>query len=506
MLHNPPTFIARVLGRLRAHPHAIRTTEWLRTDPAGRAIERVRTSPTAGRTVAWLRTHPAGRVVDRISTHPVAGRVRSAPRVVHVLAVVLALALVAVPLRGDARTGGPTGPGTGEPVAAAADAGGGGAPSSTTAPASPGAAVHAEDEAGDGPAPMIGQPAADVATPADAVMPASRGAIPVGKGMWLWQPEEIEGGDPDRIVARAQAAGLTHIYVRTGSSRMGFYAQAFLNEILPRAHAAGIRVYGWDFPYLHDQMADISRSVEAITYVTPTGERIDGFVPDIETPSEGTALTPQSARAYSEGLRNAVGPDYPLIIALPRPSPQMQQRFPYDAVVPYYDAIAPMTYWLNRQPDSDVINDLTFLSRYGKPIIPIGQAYDGAPEGGRPGPPPPDEIRRFIAAAEAYGAVGVSFWSWQHATPEIWATIAASEEFAIDGPLGVRARAGQIRSVQALLDSIGFATPVSGQWQPETIDALRAFQEAAQLPVTGAVDRPTRDVLLRPFGAPLPGW
>src|SRR5438105_1414815 len=79
---------------------------------------------------------------------------------------------------------------------------------------------------------------------------ATRGALPVGKGMWIWQPEHTENGDVAAIVTRATTVGLTHLFVRTGSTFDGFYAQRFLDQLLPPAHAAGIRVYGWDVPYL----------------------------------------------------------------------------------------------------------------------------------------------------------------------------------------------------------------------------------------------------------------
>ncbi|MGK2948815.1 MAG: hypothetical protein ACSLFP_09590 [Acidimicrobiales bacterium] len=269
-----------------------------------------------------------------------------------------------------------------------------------------------------------------VAAPA-AAPPRATPVLPTGKGMWIWKPELTEGGDAAAIVAKAQQIGLTHLYVRTGSSVQGFHGAEFLDRILPVAHAAGIAVYGWDFPYFRDIGADIDRSLTAIRYRTPDGHGIDGFVPDIETQSEGTNLSADNARSFSEGLRAAVGPDYTLLVAVPRPSSAMVGgRYPYDAVVGPYDAIIPMVYWLNRQPDTDVTGAIEWLSRYGKPIIPVGQAYDGAPEGGRPGPPPADEIRRFLAAAAEGGATGVSFWSWQHASDEIWSTYAAATEFA----------------------------------------------------------------------------
>ena len=77
-------------------------------------------------------------------------------------------------------------------------------------------------------------------------------------------PDQVEGGDANAIVARAKATGLTHLYVRTGSSVDGFYAAPFLDTLLPVAHAGGLKIIGWDFPYFADIGVDISRAVAAI--------------------------------------------------------------------------------------------------------------------------------------------------------------------------------------------------------------------------------------------------
>src|SRR5437867_2628060 len=85
------------------------------------------------------------------------------------------------------------------------------------------------------------------------------------------------------VVRQAKAVGLTHIYLRLGSSKKGFYDQDELDQLLPAAHAAGVKVVGWDFPYLDDPVADAVRAKAEIDYTTPTGHRIDAFSADIET-------------------------------------------------------------------------------------------------------------------------------------------------------------------------------------------------------------------------------
>jgi hypothetical protein len=337
--------------------------------------------------------------------------------------------------------------------------------------------------------------------PAPPAPPALRGALPVGKGMWIYVPEQVEGGNVDALVARAKAVGLTHVYVRTGSSRMGFYAGEYLNRLLPVAHANGIRVYAWDFPYLDNWQDDVGRAAFAIGYTTPDGHRVDGFSADIETRAQGVNVRPETALAYGAGLRSAVGLDYPLIATVPRPSAQLV-TYPFAEVVTWFDAIAPMVYWLNRDAGEDAASAMAALRAFNKPLMPIGQAYDGAGEGGRPGVPSANEIWRFMAVSEAQGATAVSFWSWQHADQEAWDAIRIASEFRLPTvPEGVTP--AQIRAYQVLLNSLGFTVGADGVWGPSTAAAVSAYQREARLPVTGAIDEATRALLLTPFAPPV---
>ena len=272
------------------------------------------------------------------------------------------------------------------------------------------------------------------ATPAPAPAPAKKW-LPSGKGMWIYLPDKTESGNVAAIVAKAKATGLTHLWVRMGSAWDGFNVIPFVDRLLPAAHAAGIRVIGWDFPKLEPLEADVERALTMIGHTAPGGHRIDAFSADIETRAEGTRLSAEAVRSYGSKLRAGAGADYPLIATVPRPSKE-RSFFPYADVVADYDAIAPMVYWLDRQPDTDVAGALRDLARFGKPVYPVGQAYDGSPEGGRRGVPPPDELNRFMTTAHKHGAAGVSFWSWQHANQPAWDTIRDAAEFrpAPDAP------------------------------------------------------------------------
>ncbi|HEX2039210.1 MAG TPA: peptidoglycan-binding domain-containing protein [Acidimicrobiales bacterium] len=382
-------------------------------------------------------------------------------------------------------------------------AGGAPAPNEALAPEpepAPAPADTPEQQAAPAPAPAAGPVPATPPPPPPPAIPAQRGPVPVGKGMWIYVAEQAEGGNADAIVARATATGLTHLYVRTGTLKGGFIGADFLNRLLPKAHAAGLRVYAWDFPYLNDVAGDVNRALAAIRHLTPDGHRVDGYAADIELRSMGVNVTPETATAFGSTLRRMVGPNYPLIATVPRPSPALV-TYPFAEVVASFDAVAPMVYWLGQDPATHVIDTIKKLAPLGKPIIPVGQAYDGIREGGPPGVPPRDQLLRFMQAAEEHGAVGVSWWSWQHADQQAWDAVRDATSFTL--PSSPALSPWQIRAYQTLVATLGFPMPITGLWDDATINAVKAYQAAARLPQTGVVDEATRAILLSPFAPPL---
>ena len=242
-----------------------------------------------------------------------------------------------------------------------------------------------------------------------------------GKGMWIYQFDKVARGDPNRIVRLAVQRGLTHIYVRAGSSVSGLSGWHNIVKILPVAHRAGLRVIAWDFPYLHSPGRDVRRAAFVLGH-TVKGEHVDGFAADVETRSEGTVLTRSRARRYAANLR-LIAPKSFLVLVPPRPTSWVRSFYPYDLLVPHFDAVAPMVYW-GRTPAAQAAEQaMAFLRRFGKPIAPIGQAYDMGPDGGPKGPPKGKALVHFMNEAVAKGAIGVSFWSWQHTPARLWHTI-----------------------------------------------------------------------------------
>jgi hypothetical protein len=240
-----------------------------------------------------------------------------------------------------------------------------------------------------------------------------------GKGMWwtTWPSSKL---DAPGMVARARAAGLRQIWVRTGGTNQGWYGARLLTALLPAAHYAGLAVVAWDYPSLSDPVADATRARAALSG-TFGGEHIDAFSPDIETPYEGTYDTARRVALYLSLVR-AAADNTPVVATVMNPTPRQLATYPYAAEAPYVDAFAPMVYWSCTEPGAAATAAISALAKL-RPVHLIGQAYDMVEDGGRSGMPTGAEIWRFLDVGKSAGAIGVSFYVASSATPAEWAAL-----------------------------------------------------------------------------------
>lgn len=259
------------------------------------------------------------------------------------------------------------------------------------------------------PKPLEPPVVADAALPAPvATGPKAASLDPIaGKGIWVTNFKETPVDVP-RTIARARAAGARSIWIRTGG-RQGYYGNQFLPALVPAAHAAGLKVVAWDFPFLSDPVADAERARRAYA------DGIDAFSPDIETTAEGTYASARRVQLYLSLVRSYAGRK-PVAATVPRPTPLRRKSFPYKAFVPYSDVFVPMVYWSCNEPGKLVEQSLRELGAL-LPVAPAGQAYDMGEEGGRRGTPTREETLRFLDVAKRGGAIGASLWTIERAGP-----------------------------------------------------------------------------------------
>ena len=256
------------------------------------------------------------------------------------------------------------------------------------------------------------------ATHAPAPWASHLGAI-TGKGMWIWQWSDTDQGNAGQVVSQAVAEGLHQLWVRVGDSQNGFYGAKELDALVPAAHARGIEVIAWGFPYLWDPVGDAHWTAQILDWRGPGAQPVDGFSADIEKPTEGVQLSADRAAVYLEQVRKSAGSRLVVATVYPPSDANWAGGYPYRAMAPYVDAFAPMVYWECTDPGREAALDVSRLSKL-RPVHIIGQAFNFAGVGGRTVSPSAAEISEFLAAGQRAGALGASFWVWQEATAQEW--------------------------------------------------------------------------------------
>jgi hypothetical protein len=219
----------------------------------------------------------------------------------------------------------------------------------------------------------------------------------------------------------------------------------------------------------------------------------DCLIIDAETAYEGRYA---SAQRYMAALRGAVGADYPLGLTS-FPYVDYHPRFPYSVFLGPGGAQAnlPQVYWKDIGGSVDAVSARTVAHNriYRAPMAPLGQAYSA---------PRPADLQRFRAIWAGYGAAGLSWWSWQSASAATWAALTRPAPAPVvlpdpGWPTLTRGRSGdQVVWLQQHLSSADPGVRVDGRFTAATQAALRRFQAARGLPVTGLTDGATWEALL----------
>ncbi len=287
------------------------------------------------------------------------------------------------------------------------------------------------------------------------------------KGLWIdsyWDWQFAYGSNATPIVTLAKTAGCTCIYAGSVANiGSGFYGQAFLNDLLPKAHAAGIAVFPAISPDLLSANLSTyeSLTVSVANYQTPSGDKADGIIIDVEV-----NLTPDTNFiAFSSAIRTTLGVNYPLAVTVLNPqtvdniAPWATYPQTYIDCAAYYNIVLPQLYWVKMmtygtypptpanialwvQESVAAINTLT----PGFPIAPIGQmwTYNGVD-------PTPAQVAAFINKCISLGVPYSMFHL--HDQPPNGATGGALNVFGAVGDvprvLPSARRLASIRNLQA---------------------------------------------------------
>jgi putative peptidoglycan binding protein len=343
-------------------------------------------------------------------------------------------------------------------------------------------------------------PAASAQEPA--VVPPVAPALPAtgpftGQGMWIWEVSRSERGDVAAIASRAAGAGMSFVVVKAAHGTVVW--PQFSSALVDGLHAAGLRVCAYQ------RALGRRPAAEARVLARFASAGADCLVIDAEIEYQGKYW---AARSYVRALRAAIGPSFPVGLTS-FPYVDLHGTFPYSVFLGDGGAQynLPQMYWRLLGTSVSGVFARTWAANavYGRPLAPLGQSFAPASR---------VEVRRFRSLAAARGAVGVSWWVWQHASNAHWAgmtdALAAPVSLFAARPAFTPLRRGSVgdpvRWLQLRLRAAGERVPVTGRFLNLTSAAVARFREKAGLPAGTTVDDAAWTALLAaaPIDTPPP--
>lgn len=268
-----------------------------------------------------------------------------------------------------------------------------------------------------------------------AARPQAAAAAPVncyrGLGTWvdMWDAKAYD--NPGAAIKDMKAHGVRTLYLETANYHMPsgsatIYRPADVARLIEEAHARGIKVVAWYLPGFKDLAKDYRRSMAAIRFRTPSGQRFDSFTLDIEASIvKNVSRRNNRLRTLSKRIRAAVGKSYPLGACTPSPAGMAMHTsywpgFPFKMLAGVYDVFVPMGYYTYHGDGygnayRDTRDNIRIIrEKTGRPGVPIHViAGESSKSSG-------SETTAYVRALREYGALGGSMYDWPGTNAASW--------------------------------------------------------------------------------------
>jgi len=242
-----------------------------------------------------------------------------------------------------------------------------------------------------------------------------------GRGFYIWNIPNCEGGDPERIAETALEARLSHVLIKVADRYSPHNVTPSGIDLVPplvRAlRSRGIQAWGWQYIYGFEPAREAQMAVRRIRELG-----LDGFVIDAEIEYEQAGRA-EAARRYCGDLRAAI-PALPVALSSFR-FPSLHMGLPWKIFLEHVALSMPQVYWEKAHNPADQlkrsVREFRNLAPV-RPVFPTGAAYKW---GGWK--PTPADLIEFLRAVEEIGLSGANFWVWEQcrrALPEFWDIIA----------------------------------------------------------------------------------
>jgi hypothetical protein len=237
--------------------------------------------------------------------------------------------------------------------------------------------------------------------------------LKIGKGVYVWQPGTIEGGNPEAIAARFEMAG-----VQTAAIKIcdGFKVLGGLEPLFQTLRNHGIKVGAWGYSYLNRAPLQEAHVIaDACHRYTP-----DFYLIDVEIEVEGNF---GGSRMFLNELR-------PATAGLPLGlnsfwNVRLHPKFPWIDYLNNVDFVCPQVYGHGADPVGKLIlSQQLYAEIPNAPEVPMSMVAGDMHtfKGMRP---TPEQVTQFLSAADADPFIqGVIMWAADdtQTPPDLWQT------------------------------------------------------------------------------------
>jgi hypothetical protein len=250
--------------------------------------------------------------------------------------------------------------------------------------------------------------------------------LPRGKGIWIRRISACENGELDTIVAKAEAARYTHVFLKIADGSDAYNLDPLTHrdravDLTVKLHAVGLDVWGWHNIYgdkplfkgspmqanYHVQEADCA--VQRVKRLQAAGLR--GYVIAPEGEYKRILDRAEKAAEFMEIVRQGLD-NFPIGLTAWK-QPSAHRSFPWETFRSRCDLDLPQVFWIGRHGEAARQLETSFKQfsqlQPRLPYIPVGPAF--FEDNWRPSP---EEIMAFLEKALALGVPAVTLWNWDH--------------------------------------------------------------------------------------------
>ena len=245
---------------------------------------------------------------------------------------------------------------------------------------------------------------------------------PRGKGLFIWNIEATEKGNPVAIADKAVELGLSWVALKITDGKYIFGNNAVTASVIAALRSKGISAWGWGYQYInYEPGAEANRVIDQLEALD-----VDGFLIDVE--HQAKQATAGEAKSFCLTLR--AGTDKPLGLCSYR-YPSLHPELHWQVYADVCDFHCPQGYWVEaNNPASQLQRSYDELMALKEmPFIPAGVATS---EGGWK--PTYAQLDDFSNKAKDLGLPGIIYWVWDQAEKLGYMPTIAAQDWGVVAP------------------------------------------------------------------------